>query len=161
MSAPAIGQEAGSDDVLAPFRKPGAPRAPRQSHDQEKPHSPPGYRAFGLARGPAKPLRLEFRTATGLAVARAYALLTEIAYDRDHYSIIVLLFGGRKVTLQGRNLRPIVDALLAGTVEFLAELRDGEEAQDGAPAITRIVTASSGPIQGDAPARPTAAKGDV
>jgi hypothetical protein len=88
MTTQAIGQEAGSDDVLAPFRKPGAPRAPRQSHDQEKPHSPPGYRAFGLARGPAKPLRLEFRTATGLAVARAYALLTEIAYDRDHYSIM-------------------------------------------------------------------------
>ncbi len=159
MNAPAIGQEAGTDDPLAPFRKAGAPRAARPAREQEKPQGSPSYRAFGLARGPARPLRLEFRTATGLAVARAYALLTEIAYDRDHYSIIVLLFGGRKVTLQGRNLRPIVDALLAGTVEFLAELRDGEEAQDGAPAITRIVTASSGPIPGDAPHKPAAAKG--
>jgi hypothetical protein len=94
-------------------------------------------------------------------VARAYALLTEIAYDRDHYSIIVLLFGGRKVTLQGRNLRPAVEALLAGTCEFLAEIRGGEEAPEGAPAITRIVTASNAAIPGDAPAKPTAAKADA
>jgi hypothetical protein len=159
MTTQAIGQEAGSDDVLAPFRKPGALRAPRLAQHPAESQGLPGYRAFGLARGPARPLRLEFRTATGLAVARAYALLTEIAYDRDHYSIIVLLFGGRKVTLQGRNLRPAVEALLAGTVEFLAELRDGEDAPDGAPAITRITTASSGPIPGDAPHKPAAAKG--
>jgi hypothetical protein len=158
MSTVAAGPEAGVDDPLAPFRRPGAPRAARPAGGQERPHGPPGYRAFGLARGPARPLRLEFRAATGLAVARAYTLLTEIAYDRDHYGLIILLFGQRKVTLHGRHLRPVVDALLAGTCEFITEIRDGEEAQEGAPAITRIVTAGSSGLPGHATAKPSTTK---
>jgi hypothetical protein len=112
------------------------------------------YRAFGVASGQAKPLRLDIRAAHGLAVARTYSALAEIAYDRTAYTGILLLFAGKLVSLKGRNLRPVVEALLTGTCEYLQQIGEGEEGEPGAPVIEDIITA------GPKPATPPA-KGDA
>ena len=61
-------------DLLAPYRARGA-----------KPAAPPPlavvrYRACGTASGNARPTRLEIRQKTGMAVARLYSGISEIAY---------------------------------------------------------------------------------
>jgi hypothetical protein len=131
-------------DPLAPFRRPGAlPAAPPEPDDPTEPSqaAPVGYRAYGVA-ATGKPLRLDIRPARGLAVARPYAALTEIAYDRHGYTGILLFFiGGKLVTVTGHHLKPVVEALLTGTCEFLAELDDGGKWQPQTPVITKIVTA--------------------
>jgi len=59
-------------------------------------------------------VRLDIRPARGLAIARPYTALTEIAYDRQGYTGILLFFvGGKLVTVTGHNLKPVVDSLLA------------------------------------------------
>jgi hypothetical protein len=134
-------------DVLAPFRRPGS--TPATSPAAQRDRELAGYRAYGVASGPARPLRLDIRPKDGLAVARLYSALTEIAYDRTGYSGILLVFTGKLVKLRGRNLRPVVEALLAGTCEYVAELGDGEQAKDGEPVIDRIEGVAT-------PARPSA-----
>ncbi len=123
-------------DVLAPFRRPGSMAAGAAAAQRD--HEPAGYRAYGAASGPARPLRLDIRPRDGLAMARLYSALTEIAYDRTGYAGILLVFTGKLVKLRGRNLRPVVEALLAGTCEYVAELGDGEQVRDGEPVIDRI-----------------------
>jgi hypothetical protein len=124
--------------MLAQFRRPGARPAVSPAAEREPKQELGGYRAFSVASGAARPLRLDIRPKDGLAVARLYSGLTEIAYDRAGYGGILLVFGAKLVKLRGRNLRPVVDALLAGTCEYVAELGDGEEARDGEPVIDRI-----------------------
>jgi hypothetical protein len=74
-----------------------------------------------------------------MAVARLYSGITEIAYERaGDCTGILLVMPGKMVKVRGKRLRPVVDALLAGTCEYLAELRDGEQPDDSAPLITSI-----------------------
>jgi hypothetical protein len=119
-----------SADVLLEFRRPGA--VVRERHDDA-----PGYEAFGVANGAAKPLRLDIRLKAGFAVARAYTSFTEIQYDRASYMAIILV-GGKQLKLNGRNLRSVVEALLTGTCEFVAELAEGQTVPEGAPVIESI-----------------------
>lgn len=151
MSAPQAGDpQAG--DLLAPFRRDGAlPKAQPQERPQPQAG---GYRAFGVASGQAKPVRLDIRAAKGLAVARGYSSLAEIAYDRASYTGIMLLFPQKLVTIKGRNLKPVVESLLAGTCEFLQQAGEGEQAEGGAPVIEEIITAGATPAARDAPAKP-------
>jgi hypothetical protein len=132
-------------DILAPFRKVGAVPAARAEEAAEPEAAATGYRAFGIASGTAKPSRLDIRVARGLAVARHYSTLSEIAYDREGYTGILLFWPGKLVTIKGHHLKPVIEALLAGTAEFLAELTDGETWQRGGPVITQITTAGSKP----------------
>jgi hypothetical protein len=135
-------------DILAPFRKPGsvpAARPEEQAESQAQTQQPTGYQAFGIAGGTAKPLRLDIRVARGLAVARPYSGISEIAYDREGYTGILLLWPGKLVTISGHNLRPVVEALLAGTCEFLAEFDDSGKWQPGAAIINKITTAGPKP----------------
>jgi hypothetical protein len=127
-----------TEDLLASFRRLGA--APRAA---PPPQPPTGYSAFSATSASAKPHRLELRPRDGLAVARLYSGLQEIAYDRSDYTGILLIFaGGMMVRIQGRNLRPVTEALLAGTCEYLSEL-DGEIPPGEAPVIERMELLSS------------------
>jgi hypothetical protein len=134
------------EDLLAPYRRGGTP-APAPT----SPRAGKGYSAFSAVRaGGAKPQRLELRPKDGLAVARLYSALSEIAYDRADYTGILLIFpAGRAIRIHGKQLRPVADALLAGTCEYLAELKDGEVAPEGAPVIERMEL-----LQPKAPAGP-------
>jgi hypothetical protein len=119
-------------DLLARFRLPGAkPAAP-------PPQAATRYRAFYAASSSAKPLRLEIRLKSGMSAARLYSGISEIAYDRGDYTGILLTTPGKLIKVRGRHLKPVVESLIAGTAEFIAELKDGDRTPDGVPVITSI-----------------------
>ncbi len=74
------------------------------------------YRAFGAKD---KTHRLDVRCENGLGHSLAYAYLVNITYDRRDYSRIFLTGSGLVVTIKGRALRTIVDALKLHTCEFI------------------------------------------
>ncbi len=121
-------------DPLAGFRTRDA-RAPLPAHTPA-----PSYRAFGTAAGSTKPVRLDVRVKGGMSVARLYSSIQEIAYDRDSYSGILLVVAGKVIKIRGRGLQPVVEALLTGTCEFIAERKEGESFDEHAPVIDRIET---------------------
>ncbi len=128
-----IGHMPGAVDPLAEFRRPGS--IPAALPDVED----TGYRAFSVASGSARPLRIDIRPARSLAFSRFYAGLSEIQYDHLDYSGVILVFATKRVRLKGRNLRPVIEALNAGTCEYVAELDDGDTApDDDAPVIEQI-----------------------
>ncbi len=146
-------------DLLAQYRRPGAqpvaPPEPGQEPDGRC-QGQAGHRAFGVASVVARPIRLELRHKDGKAIARPYGLITEIAYDRATYSGFLLLFGQKLVSVKGTGLRPVVEALLAGTCTYLEELPDGGQPEHGEPVIESITTA---PGATPPPAKPAANTG--
>ena len=120
-------------DPLAPFRTQGARPA------STAPRPPSRYQAYAAASGAVKPARLDIRPKSGMAVARLYSGITEIAYEQgSDCTGILLVLPGKMIKVRGCRLRPIIDSLLAGTCEFLAELRDDERPDDNAPVIEHI-----------------------
>jgi len=132
-------------DPLAPFVPVGHRRAAPVF--QRKPEEaataalevPIGYRAYAVASGPTRPLRLEMRPSEGgIAILRPYSSILEIAYDRAGYTGIWLTFPQVKFAILGSGLKPVIEALAAGTCEWIAEAADGESAPPGQPVITQI-----------------------
>jgi hypothetical protein len=122
-------------DPLAPFRAPGArPLAPLPAPERSR----SAYRAFSATTGAARPQRLEIRPKTGMSIARPYSAITEIAYERGVYTGILLVLQGKLIKIRGRSLKPVIEALVAGTCETLVEIKDGDRVEDGTPVIDRI-----------------------
>jgi hypothetical protein len=111
-----------SDDPLAGFRRKGEkakPSAPRPSHGGESRE----YEAFNPKDNQRRG-RLNIRRKGGMSHAPGYNFIIDICYDEDHYSGILLVLSTMLVKIRGRNLKPIVDALLLGTCEYIQEFRD-------------------------------------
>jgi hypothetical protein len=81
------------------------------------------YEAFGSKD---KAFRFDVRCASGVAHSLPYTYLLDIGYDRRHYNAIFLTVGGLTVTIKGKALRPIVDALKLHTCEFIQAYDAGE-----------------------------------
>jgi len=130
-------------DPLAQFRRsPESGEAKlatriRDAIDEQIVSSRPAYRAFAVARGTP---RLDLR-ARELAHAINYSALLDVTYDPSDYTGFMLTFStGLQAKVDGRNLRPVVDALKANACEFLEE-HDGtrfDAPADDAPLIERI-----------------------
>lgn len=84
------------------------------------------YEAFGTKD---KTHRLDVRCENGLGHSLAYAYLVNITYDRRDYTRIFLTGSGLVVTIKGRGLRPIIEALKLHTCEFI----QGFDAEEFAP----------------------------
>jgi hypothetical protein len=125
-------------DPIAAFRPAGA-AAPVLS-----PREPVRYRAYAVAR--ERPARIDIRPGDGdLCYAPSYASLLNIAYDRECTGVI-LTFSTMLVKIDGCRLRPVVDALIAGTCQFIEEF-DGERygaRENDAPLIERITIHTPG-----------------
>lgn len=74
------------------------------------------YEAFG-AKDKIK--TLDIRCNNGLGHVMAYTYLVNVTYDLDNYSTIFLTISGLTVTIKGRALRPIVQALQLHTCDFI------------------------------------------
>jgi hypothetical protein len=144
-----------SADPLRPFRPPGSKPAapPRDSPASE----PDGYRAF---QSGGKPARLEMRMAGGVSVFKAYNAITEIIYDRKTEGLIALQYSVKQFIITGQNLEPVLDAILAGTCEWVAELASGESAASGKPSITKITAGAVPAMPQPKPAAPKPAPKD-
>lgn len=128
-------------DILARYRRPGTVPAAMPETDDAPPeaNASSSYQAFGISGSAGKPARLDMRGKGDMGVVRPYNAITEINYDQEHYTGILIFFTANIVTITGKNLKPVVDALINGTCEFLAELRDGQEAEPGAPVIEQML----------------------
>src|SRR5450755_3583607 len=110
------------EDLLAQFRRKGtagktpSPLASASADDRV-------YEAFN-AKDNQRRGRLGIRRKGGMSHAPGYSYIIDICYDQDNYSGILLVLGTMLVKIRGRNLKPIVDALLLGTCEYIQEFRD-------------------------------------
>ena len=113
-----------ADDLFKSFRDrvsskaqppaPPAPAGPTLVVDHASEREP--YEAFGAKD---KLHRFDVRCSNGLAHVLAYNYLLNVTYDRRNYGAIFLTVSGLTVTIKGRALRPIVDALRLHTCEFI------------------------------------------
>jgi len=119
------------DDPLAQFRR--TPR-PQSEKPQENPRE---YQAY---HSQDKVLRLDIRRASGASHCPALTYLLDIIYGARFHTSFVLVFTFMTVTVKGKNLRDVVQALRLGKcsalTEFHAELFDPPAAD--APVITSI-----------------------
>jgi len=94
-------------------------------------------------------LMVEFRLITGNSKARAYSYL--VAADFVPGEGIVLDFSADKVTIKGRNLRPLYDALVAQRVAVVRELDELHVKASGigekATVVTEIEIADAEPLE--------------
>ncbi|HEX8474593.1 MAG TPA: hypothetical protein VF666_11210 [Pyrinomonadaceae bacterium] len=81
------------------------------------------YRAYGIDRTGRPVLMLDVRGADGHRLALSFAYLMSAEFDAA--GEMVLSFTDHRVTVRGRNLRRVYDAVLTHTLRFLQE-----EAQD-------------------------------
>jgi hypothetical protein len=107
----------------------------------------PSYSVVSADR--QRKLMVEFRLLTGNSKARAYSYL--VAADFDPSQGIVLDFSADKVTIKGRNLRPLYDALVAQRVAVVRELDElqakASGIQEKATVVTKIEIAEVEPLE--------------
>jgi hypothetical protein len=108
------------------------------------------YEAFGTKD---KAFRFDVRCASGVAHSLAYTYLLNIAYDRRHYSAVFLTVSGLTVTIKGKALRPIVDALKLHTCEYIQAYDAGEFTEALDPASPYVQSIEVEVIQGATPPR--------
>jgi len=92
----------------------------------------------------------------GMAHAPGYTYLTNLTYTRPEYDKVLLTLSRMLVTIEGRNLRPIVDAIKLHTCEFIQEF-DAQEfdtpTDDKAPFVESITVQLFGPAPSPANTR--------
>jgi hypothetical protein len=98
------------NDPLAHFRKRTADSPPS---DPDK-----GYVAFAAKD---RVERLKIKRANKPTHAPGYGYLLDIIYDGNHGTNFVLVYTILGVKVTGKNLQPVIMALLAGTADFIQE----------------------------------------
>jgi hypothetical protein len=139
------------DDVFNSFRQrlvneKTTPAAPKLVVDHAGKHE--GYEAFGSKD---KLHRFDLRCHNGLAHLLAYNYLLNVTYDRRRYGAIFLTVSGLTVTIKGRALRPIVDALKLHTCEFIQAFDPEEFDEPTDPAAPYVQSIDVEVIKGAVP----------
>jgi hypothetical protein len=110
-------------DLLAQFRRKTPAGKPAESPPSGRADRDRTYEAFN-AKDNQRRGRLGIRCKGGMSHAPGYNYIIDICYDEDNYSGILLVLSTMLVKIRGRNLKPIVDALMLGTCEYIQEFRD-------------------------------------
>jgi hypothetical protein len=97
-------------DPLANFRKRTSDFPPSDPGD--------GYIAFAAKD---RVERLKIKRANKPTHAPGYGYLLDIIYDGKHGTNFVLVYTVLGVKVSGKNLQPVIMALLAGTADFIQE----------------------------------------
>ena len=97
-------------DPLAQFRKRNSDFPPSQPSD--------GYVAFAAKD---RVERLKIKRANKPTHAPGYGYLLDIIYDGNSGTNFVLVYTILGVKVSGKNLQPVIMALLAGTADFIQE----------------------------------------
>ena len=99
-------------DTFAQFRKPAKTQSESAFNGADE------YSAF-VAKDRVE--RLKIKRANSPTHAPGYAYLLDIIYDGNHGTDFVLVYTILGVKVTGRNLQPVIMALLAGTADYIQE----------------------------------------
>jgi hypothetical protein len=143
-----------ADDPISSFRERFTPKkdvkapppAPALVVDRTREREP--YEALGTKD---KSFRFDVRCTNGLAHSLAYTYLLNVSYDRRAYSAIFLTISGLTVTIKGKALRPIVDALKLHTCEFIQAFDPEEFAEPHDPTAPYVQSIDVEVMRGGAP----------
>jgi hypothetical protein len=131
-----------ADDPLAAFRRtPASVPAPRRTSVSGKEPYEAHASKDNQRRG-----RLDIRPKDGFAHAIGYNYIIEICVDRREWKSILLVASTVLVKIRGRNLRPIADALMLGTCQFIQEFAADQfdpPEDAGAPMVESIEVISA------------------
>jgi hypothetical protein len=106
------------DDPLAQFRKRGDTRGEAPPAQTQEPGELPPYIAF---EAQDKVPRLDIQRSSGASHCVANAYLLDIIYGRRFYTSFVLVYNFMTVTVKGKNLRDVVQALRLGKCAAIFE----------------------------------------
>jgi hypothetical protein len=106
-----------NDDPFASFRRTPAPAAAAKAATKSG-REP--YEAFA-SKDNQRRGRVDIRRKDGFAHAIGYNFLIEICCDRRDWKSILLVASTVLVKIRGRNLRPVADALLLGSCQYIQE----------------------------------------
>lgn len=122
---------ADDDDPLAQYRR--RPRPP----EPDKPDNPRFYEAY---QAQDRVQRLDIRRTSGASHCPATAYLLDIIYGARFHTSFILVFNFCTVTVKGKNLHDMVQALRLGRCAALTEYHPEifDPPAPGAPIITRI-----------------------
>jgi hypothetical protein len=116
-----MSEEQNQKSVLNKYNLPTTPR-PEITEEEEK-------RAYSIIKGRGGYLlMLEFRFKNGDGAAFGYSYFAGMSFDAS--GKLEIYFAGNKVTVTGRNLKPVFDGLLVHSVGFLREM---DESSDSLP----------------------------
>lgn len=101
------------------------------------------YRAFYVDPNGSRQLRLDVRMKDGSGLLIPYGHILPVRYDGEE--LVSLLCTGLAVTIEGKRLRPVIEALQRENALYLREW-DGhqERADEGGPVIERITLQQEG-----------------
>jgi len=119
------------EDILAPYRKSPLPPASHVSATQGNTE----YVAFA-AKDKVPCLRI--RLANYLTHAIGYNILLVRSYDDDKGQTILLLFSVMRVSIEGKNLQELVNALNRGTADYVMEFDPDRWAMPADPSAAFI-----------------------
>ncbi len=98
---------------------------------------PPRHSSFFLVSpADARLLMLDFRARGGDATGIAYSYLQTVRFDPSIG--LILLFTQHRVTLAGRNLGELYQALLDQTVRRIEEQGEHDQEPEDAPVVSRL-----------------------
>jgi len=94
--------------------------------------------------------RLKIKRTNDPTRAPGYAYLLDIAYDGNHGTNFVLVYTFLMVLVRGKNLQPVIMALLAGTADYIQEF-DPERWQKPADANAALIESIEVVVQDSGP----------
>lgn len=101
------------------------------------------YRAFYVDPNGARQLRLDLRFAGGSGLLIPYGHILPIRYEGEE--LVSLLCTGLAVTIEGKRLRPVIEALQRENALYIREW-DGrqERADEAGPVIVKMTVQQEG-----------------
>ncbi|ABB76069.1 hypothetical protein SAMN05216403_1378 [Nitrosospira multiformis ATCC 25196] len=109
-------------DSFDEFRKQGMAQASQEKAAPDLVINRPARQPYEAFAAKDKVLRLDIRCpSSDMGHSLPYNYITNITYKLSDYSEIFLTVSGITVTITGKNLRPVVEALKLHTCEFIQE----------------------------------------
>ena len=129
---------------------PTSPQA--ETHDRNRQQQPPPAQQFApQAAASLKPYeaykvkdkgaeRLEIRRVLGESHAPSYRYLMDVSFNGDYGTELVLIYSFLMVKIKGRQMQPLIRAILEGTCAFIQDFHPKEflQPQPGAAIIESI-----------------------
>jgi hypothetical protein len=113
-------------------KKPAGAGADAPTHDADE----VDYKAYGINRTGRPALMLDLRRLPALNLGLSYSYLMSVAFDPS--GEMLLLFTSHKVTVKGKNLSRIYDAVLSHTLRYLQEENPDYESEGAETFISEI-----------------------